>query len=243
MIDKEAMNVAETVHDHDTVYWKTRYLLLEQRMKLANKVSDKPWCIEHYPNPCQCDQQRDISVGGIPCKWVKIAENTFKLQEIPETVSSYEGVQNTPDVVRPAPSPTHQPDEASDPDDGIDFTGKSPMEALQNLIYWKNYKDTNGKNSLYKEAQRKAWKIAKATASTPERESGSPSFNEWEKGFIERQKQRESLEYTDGLQELNIDKIKNMLGAHNDGVYVLGSRKNIGTIVQYLINQIEGAKP
>jgi len=41
------------------------------------------------------------------------------------------------------------------------------------------------------------------------------------------------------MTELSIKKIRDMLAAHNDGVYLLGARENIGEIVDFLLNEPE----
>ncbi len=44
------------------------------------------------------------------------------------------------------------------------------------------------------------------------------------------------------MTDLTLDKIKNMLGAHNDGVYRLEARDNLGEIVGWLLAEIEQCK-
>lgn len=41
------------------------------------------------------------------------------------------------------------------------------------------------------------------------------------------------------MSDLSIKKIREMLAAHNDGVYLLGVRSNIGEIVDFLLNESE----
>lgn len=41
------------------------------------------------------------------------------------------------------------------------------------------------------------------------------------------------------MTDLSIKKIRDMLSAHNDGVYLLGARDNIGEIVDFLLNEPE----
>ncbi len=41
------------------------------------------------------------------------------------------------------------------------------------------------------------------------------------------------------MSDLSIKKIRDMLAAHNDGVYLLSARENIGEIVDYLLNTPE----
>jgi hypothetical protein len=38
------------------------------------------------------------------------------------------------------------------------------------------------------------------------------------------------------MSDLTIQKIRDMLAAHNDGVYLLSARENIGEIVAFLLN-------
>lgn len=44
------------------------------------------------------------------------------------------------------------------------------------------------------------------------------------------------------MTDLTLDKIKNVLGAHNDGVFRLESRENLGEIVGWLVGQIGNAE-
>ncbi len=39
------------------------------------------------------------------------------------------------------------------------------------------------------------------------------------------------------MGDLSIEKIRNMLGSHNDAVYMLNERSNIGEIVDYLLSE------
>ena len=41
------------------------------------------------------------------------------------------------------------------------------------------------------------------------------------------------------MTDLSINKIRDMLAVHNDGVYLLGQRENIGEIVEFLLNDPE----
>jgi hypothetical protein len=41
------------------------------------------------------------------------------------------------------------------------------------------------------------------------------------------------------MTDLTIKKIRDMLAAHNDGVYLLNARENIGEIVGFLLNEPE----
>jgi hypothetical protein len=44
------------------------------------------------------------------------------------------------------------------------------------------------------------------------------------------------------LTDLTLDKVKSMLGAHNDGVFRLETRDNLGEIVGWLVGELEAAK-
>ena len=41
------------------------------------------------------------------------------------------------------------------------------------------------------------------------------------------------------MSDLSIKKIRDMLAAHNDGIYLLSARENIGEIVDFLLNHPE----
>ncbi len=41
------------------------------------------------------------------------------------------------------------------------------------------------------------------------------------------------------MTDLSIQKIRDMLAAHNDGVYLLSARENISEIVDFLLNEPE----